>query len=532
MSLVAIIVGTFLSEDLTCIAVGLLIAEGRLDFTTGLAGCFLGLLIGDLGLWLLGRTCGRSLLGWPRLARYIKPEWIDRFTRYYERYGWQSIVVARFLPGARLPIYVGAGMLGRRVTAFVAAFVIACAVWTPLLVGSVALAGRPLAPPLTAFFGGRWMGLLLTAAFLLVFARLALTMTRARGRSNIWTAAQRIWRWEFWPAWIFYIPLLPWIAYLSIRHRGLSTITAANPGIPHGGIVGESKYEILRRLPNDAIVGTELINEGPIEDRVRRFDRIVAEQGWSYPLILKPDVGERGAGVRLVHSAGQAHACVQTTPASLLVQTYDPGPYEAGVFYCRMPGDAAGWIFSVTDKTFPVVIGDGSSTTAELIRRHPRLRMQSAKFLARLNGQAQQILKLGEPLRLAVAGNHCQGTMFRDGAHLITPELAARFDQVAREFDGFFFGRFDVRYADPDEFRAGRGFAVVELNGASSESTNLYDPSHSLLSAYRILFRQWRVLFEIGARNRAAGHPVTPIRELIALVRSHFRHGPVSTLSD
>ena len=60
---------------------------------------------------------------------------------------------------------------------------------------------------------------------------------------------------------------------------------------------------------------------------------------------------------------------------------------------------------------------------------------------------------------------------------MVTPDLEAAFDCVARHFDGFFVGRFDVRYANPEEFLAGRGFAIVELNGVTSESTNLYDPS-------------------------------------------------------
>src|SRR4029079_3344489 len=111
-------------------------------------------------------------------------------------------------------------------------------------------------------------------------------------------------------------------------------------------------------------------------------------------------------------------------------------------------------------------------------------------FLTRHATDADRVLDEGEVFPLALAGNHCQGTLFRDGWHLVTPELEAAFDHVARCFDGFFMGRFDVRYADPEEFETGRGFAIVELNGVTSESTNLYDPSWPLWRAYRTLFRQ------------------------------------------
>jgi hypothetical protein len=37
------------------------------------------------------------------------------------------------------------------------------------------------------------------------------------------------------------------------------------------------------------------------------------------------------------------------------------------------------------------------------------------------------------------------------------------------------------------------------------EATSIYDTRTSLRSAYRVLFRQWRLVFAIGAANRALG---------------------------
>jgi len=193
------------------------------------------------------------------------------------------------------------------------------------------------------------------------------------------------------------------------------------------------------------------------------------------------------------------------------------------VFYYRIPGEERGRIFSITDKVFPVVVGDGRSTLAELIWSHPRYRMQGAVFLTRHAAVAARVLGSGEVLALGFAGNHCQGTLFRDETHLVTPELEAAFDATAKHFDGFFVGRFDVREADETEFRAGRGFAIVELNGATGESTNLYDPSWPLWCAYRTLFRQWALLFRTGAANRARGHRPATVRELFGLLRAHDR---------
>ena len=122
--------------------------------------------------------------------------------------------------------------------------------------------------------------------------------------------------------------------------------------------------------------------------------------------------------------------------------------------------------------------------------------------------------------------------MFRDGEHLLTPELEARIDVIARYYPGFFIGRFDVRYRDVAAFKAGRDLAIVELNGATAESTNIYDPDRSLLAAYRVLFRQWSLVFAIGAANRARGVPPTPMLRLIRLIWSHLTTPVADPISD
>ena len=43
-------------------------------------------------------------------------------------------------------------------------------------------------------------------------------------------------------------PVVLYILYLAIRHRSLTLFTAANPAIPGGGFVGESKGAILQGL--------------------------------------------------------------------------------------------------------------------------------------------------------------------------------------------------------------------------------------------------------------------------------------------
>ena len=162
-----------------------------------------------------------------------------------------------------------------------------------------------------------------------------------------------------------YAPLLPALVWYACRHGGATVFTAANPGLPHGGLAGESKWEILRWLPAEMVAASALIPEGSAAERSAALRE--AERVGPYPMILKPDVGERGAGVRLVRSREEAVAYLASTPGAVIAQRYDAGPFEAGVFYVRRPGESRGRIFSVTDKEFPRVTGDGVRTLGELV---------------------------------------------------------------------------------------------------------------------------------------------------------------------
>lgn len=352
-------------------------------------------------------------------------------------------------------------------------------------------------------------------------------MSRAEMLRHAWAARlTRFFHWEYWPSWVVYAPLVPWLIWLAIRYRGFTTFTAANPGIPLGGVAGESKFDILSKLPQGSIVQSVLIERGTLDDRrARVLDAMSGGGGgaWSFPIILKPDVGERGAGVRLIRSVAQIDDYLRDHHGPIVAQQFDPGPFEAGVFYVREPGQSRGQLLSITDKRFSVVVGDGRSSIRALIWRHPRFRAQAGVFLTRLGSAAERVPARGETVPLGTAGNHCQGTMFLDGKRLITPALTAAFDRIADHFHGFAFGRFDVRYADERELVAGRGFRIVELNGVLSESTNIYDPATGFWAAQRTLREQWRLAFAIGAANRCRMAHVPTLRELLRAILAHTR---------
>lgn len=526
---------TLVSEDLACIAAGQLLGAGMIGAMPALLGCSIGIYVGDLGLWAIGR----ALRGTGIPAFFIRRigkgpgtlvKRLEGYAAWFERHAGKAILVSRFIPGSRLPLYVAAGMLGRSGRRFAAWSFVAVLIWVPAAVLLVAFLGEAFVTPLRRILGNEW-SLLAGIGLMFGLVRTVAWFMRGERRHALRARVARIWRWEFWPVWAFYAPIVPWIVWQSFRRGGLSgfsRITAANPGIPHGGFIGESKYRILSSIHSPHVLSTALVAPGILPERLACLDDAIARNDWNYPLVLKPDVGQRGVAVKLVRTRTDAGDYLAQHPVAAIAQPYHPGPYEAGIFYFRLPGEATGRIFSITDKQFPKLVGDGASTMRQLIWRHPRYRMQARMFLNRHASECDRVLATGEPFQLTMAGNHCQGTLFLDGSHLITPELERAIDKVARSFDGFYFGRFDVRYTDVESFKAGRDLAVLELNGVTSESTNIYDPQRSLWQAYRTLSRQWSILFLIADANLRLGHRATPPRELLHEIRRfcHQRAAP------
>jgi hypothetical protein len=329
---------------------------------------------------------------------------------------------------------------------------------------------------------------------------------------------------EFWPMWAFYPPVMLYAAGLMLRHRSVLLPTAANPSFPGGGFFGESKAEILalamRHIPEWVAPFVRIQRPAQAVDVRAECDAALASlaaAGLALPVVAKPDLGCRGAGVKLMRSAADVLAYLQAFPtgATLLLQRLVPFEGEAGIFYCRRPGQAAGRIVSITLKYFPHVIGDGTRTLRELIVDDPRAGKLQRLYLKRHLKRLDDVPPAGQAVRLAFAGSHSRGAIFRNGTALVTPQMEAAFEAIAQRLPEFHFGRFDVRFADFAEVQRGRGFTIVEINGAGAESTHIWDRSTGLLQAWRDLMRQYRWLYEIGAANRSRGFRVMRWAEFV-----------------
>ncbi len=503
---------TFILEDAAAIGAGLLLAAGGLTWPVAFFSCWLGIWLGDAGLYALARFAGRKWFERSSLQKYSAA--VARREQWFGENGTLILIFSRCVPGARLPTYLAAGFLRWPLPRFIFVTGLAAFFWTAFVLWLTTLVGRPLLQWLNFYKHG---STLLVGAIIsiLIAAQLFRWSAKKFDLRKNFTVLARYQHWEFWPGWLFYPPVVMYCLWLAIKYRGLAHPTVSNPGIFSGGLVGESKFATLKNLmatsPEFTAAAeliparTEFLDQNGKTNLPINFSPTFCANWLSSPFILKPDLGQRGAGVKLIRTQTQAETYLRQTNAPLLAQRYAPGPFEAGIFYYRWPHEMRGQIFNVTEKIFPFVTGDGRHTLRELIEADSRARLIAEKYLRRFAERADEVLPAGETVRLVEAGNHAQGCIFRDGARLITPELEARIDDISQKLEGFFIGRYDIRYASEDDLRAGKNFQIVELNGAAAEATAIYDARNSLWSAYRTLFRQWDLVFAIGAENRRRG---------------------------
>lgn len=326
-------------------------------------------------------------------------------------------------------------------------------------------------------------------------------------------------KWEFWPFWFFYIPVYFLIVIHAIRARTLAYFTLANPGMKMGGFSSYSKYDILKQLDPKYLPKTMLFEEVYSKEQVLQKMR---QENISFPVILKPDEGERGWKVEKIANEDDLSFYLKDAPDHLLLQEYIDLPEEYGVMYYRLPNDTKGNISSVMKRDFLTVTGDGESTLMELFSQSERCLYHIDRLQLKFKPELNTVIPLHEKKVLEEIGNHNRGTTFLDAHELINDQLVKAFDASSSNLHEWYFGRYDVRTASYEEMLSGN-FKVIEVNGANSEPTHIYDPDMSLFKAYGDLFQHWNTIFRISMQNRKRGFKAAPFMEMYRSIQRHLK---------
>ncbi len=331
-------------------------------------------------------------------------------------------------------------------------------------------------------------------------------------RSKFWIKLRH---WEYWPWQIVYAPIFAYWLWCGLKVRAIFYISAANPGFEHGGIVSASKTAILDMIPAELVPHGILVNSSVGADEIVR--KMEAEN-LRFPVVIKPDIGERGFNVELIRAVDELKEYLPLYAEQLIVQEYIDLPLEAGIFYYRMPDEDKGTVTSVVIKGLMSVKGDGVSSIRELMQRNERASLQIKRLTGLSSFDLSVVPKKDEVLLLEPIGNHVRGTAFLNGNHLINQKLIDVIDTISKNIEGFYYGRYDLRCQDEEDLYTGN-FKIMELNGSASEPAHIYAPGYPLLKAYKDLFAHWKILYKISKMNHQNGVPYMSFQTGIAALR-------------
>lgn len=496
-------VATLSSEDLTCATAGVLAERGVISFAVGAFWCWLGIFIGDNGLYWIGRWLG------PRSARLwlfrsvLTPKRIKRGAKMFEIHGGWVLFTSRFLPGTRVAFFVSAGIVRYPFRKFALLLAIAAGLWAPAVAAFAMWLGDRVEHFLVLYEKIAVVSLVIAVVGAWIAIQLIIPLLSHRGRMMWVCRLRRLCEWQFWPTGLIFSPVFFYNIWQGVKHRRLMAFTACNPGLPL-----DSKSAMLGSLGvSDRVARWRVLDPAePMEQRLGAVEKFVSENGLAFPLVLKPDVGQHGRKVAIVNSIDEVRARLEDSATDMLVQEFATGE-ELSVFYAKRPGSEKSEILSTTGRALPTVIGDGKRTLERLILANPHALRMAPYFLNEHEDEIDEIPAEGEVVTLSEVGARLRGGILTNasarGVEIETIRLAL--DQVVAGVEGFHFGQFDLRISP-----GGNGIKIIDFSGAGSETTHIYEMGFPLWRAWRDLALHWRVAYQIGLANIEAGaEPLT-----------------------
>jgi len=335
---------------------------------------------------------------------------------------------------------------------------------------------------------------------------------------------KKIITWEYWPSYMFYVPVVPYGLYLALKSRSFGFFSTVNPAIEGSGNGLESKYKTEQLVPKKYSPETIFIKKGLT---IRDILAEISTHTIQFPLIIKPDIGFRGLLVKKINSEKELHEYIKKyNSINLIIQEFIDYKNECGIFYHKIPGEKKGRITSITLKKYLTVTGNGTSSIVELIENDARAKIY-VDLISELNKERLHFIPLqNEEIVLNIIGNHSKGAQFINGNHLINTELTNFIDNLSNCIKGWNYGRIDIKYNNFDELIKGENFKIIEINGIISEPTHIYDASKgSYFDALKAIKNHWKLAYIIGVKNNKLNNiPFTNLKYLINLYFNYKKY--------
>ncbi len=311
-------------------------------------------------------------------------------------------------------------------------------------------------------------------------------------------------QYEYYPMWAFYFPLFPYFFIKGILKGNLFYFTNANPGVDKfGGLFFDSKDDIDKQLPQTLRPNAFLVQPNLTQNELKS---IIKKEQLSYPIIIKPDKGERGKGVLKLKNESDLFTELNKIEMPHLVQEYIPFLLEFGVFIVYLPLENRFKITSLTEKKFFEVVGNGKHTISELIRQKNRGVVFYNELKENSSLNFETILKLNETIIIHTHGNHCKGTQFIDRRMEVTTKMEAKFNELMFSLNGFYYGRFDIKVKSIADLETFEQLKIIEFNGVAAEPIHIYDSRIGYFKSLFTFIHHWQYLSKISIYLKQKGY--------------------------
>jgi carbamoylphosphate synthase large subunit len=134
---------------------------------------------------------------------------------------------------------------------------------------------------------------------------------------RLWIQKYR--RREFWPGYLFDIPVYAYFLYLAAKAKHLGFFSNVNPGMKLSGFAGYGKHEDIDKFDPKLLPISIVIKEGEIYEHI---EHKMKEHNISYPCIAKPTLGRTGRDVKKIHNTKQLKTYLKRVHEDILIQEF------------------------------------------------------------------------------------------------------------------------------------------------------------------------------------------------------------------
>jgi len=327
---------------------------------------------------------------------------------------------------------------------------------------------------------------------------------------------------EYWPFWVFYIPVGIYGLILALKARSITYFTTVNPCMKYSGSLENSKSDYLKYLPESILPNTDKINKNISEEELRK---IIKKKKFTFPILIKPDSGQRGVEIEKIKNFDVLLQFLKNASRSyFLIQEFIDYPIELGILIAKSPNGVDRKITSITLKKFLSVKGNGKSTLKELVNNNLRASKRIKEFEVKFCSIWNEVLEVNSEILLEPIGNHNRGTEFIDGNYLINNQLLEVIDRIASYIPHFYYGRIDMKVKSLEDLMEGKNIKILEVNGVNSEPSHIYDKNYNIIDAYKDLFHHMELIYDIGHQNRIRGEKMAPLKDILKGIYQLYNH--------